>query len=154
MLISANSFAALCYTSLHCSALHCKSLYRTSQHFPKLQCHILHHGCGGGVLMLVRYHPLLHHLRPQYLVNYSLADLSRIIKSFWLLDNFTNWPPSWPSDQGHSSVCSSLALYLHYDDRRDIRWNIAWTLGKSRRLSQKDFPRAQAIFHRISRLES
>ena len=45
-------------------------------------------------------------------------------------------------------------LYLYYDERRDIRWNIAWARGKSRGRSPRDFPRAQAIFHRISRLES
>ena len=34
------------------------------------------------------------------------------------------------------------------------RWNIAWALGKSLGLRPRDFPRAQAIFHRIPRLES
>ena len=47
-----------------------------------------------------------------------------------------------------------LIMYLYYDERWDIRWNIAWARGKSRGRSPRDFPRAQAIFHRISRLES
>ena len=45
-------------------------------------------------------------------------------------------------------------LSLYWDERRDIRWNIAWAWGKSRGWSPRDFPRALAIFHRISRLES
>ena len=45
-------------------------------------------------------------------------------------------------------------LYLYYNERRDIRWNIAWARGKSRGRSLRDFPRAQAIFYRLSWLES
>ena len=45
-------------------------------------------------------------------------------------------------------------LYLYCDERRDIQWNIAWAQGKSRGGSLRDFPRAQAIFHCISQLES
>ena len=45
-------------------------------------------------------------------------------------------------------------LYLYYDERRDIRWNIAWARGKTRGRSLRDFPRAQAIFYRLSWLES
>ena len=45
-------------------------------------------------------------------------------------------------------------LYLYYDERRDIRWNIAWARGKSQGRSLRNFPRAQAIFHRLFQLES
>ena len=45
-------------------------------------------------------------------------------------------------------------LYLYYDERRDIRWYIAWARGKSRGRSPRNFPRTHAIFHRISRLGS
>ena len=45
-------------------------------------------------------------------------------------------------------------LYLYCDKRRDIQWNIAWAGGKSQGRSRRDFPRALAIFHRISWLES
>ena len=45
-------------------------------------------------------------------------------------------------------------LYLYCDERRDILWNIAWAWGKSQSQSPLDFPRTQAIFHRMSRLES
>ena len=34
-----------------------------------------------------------------------------------------------------------------------IQWNIAWAGGKSRGRSSRYYPRAHAIFHRISRLE-
>ena len=34
----------------------------------------------------------------------------------------------------------------YYEERRDIRWYIAWARGKSRGRSLRDFPRAQAIF--------
>ena len=44
--------------------------------------------------------------------------------------------------------------WLYCDSSRGIRWNIAWALGKSLGLRPRDFPRAQAIFHRIPRLES
>ena len=44
--------------------------------------------------------------------------------------------------------------YLYYDLSWDIRWNIAWALAKSLDLRPWDFPRAQAIFHRISLLLS
>ena len=53
--------------------------------------------------------------------------------------------------------CTSLncsALYLFYDERRDTLWNIAWPWGKSRGRMPRDFPRAQAILHSISRLKS
>ena len=40
--------------------------------------------------------------------------------------------------------------FLYNDERRDVRWNIAWALRKSLRLC----PCAQAIFHRISLLSS
>ena len=43
---------------------------------------------------------------------------------------------------------------MYCNKRRGIRWNIAWDQGKSRGRSPRDFPRAQAIFHRIPRLES
>ena len=46
----------------------------------------------------------------------------------------------------------SSILYLNYDDRRDIWWNIGSARGKSQGWSPRDFLRA--IFHRISRLES
>ena len=36
-----------------------------------------------------------------------------------------------------------LILYLYYDDRRDIWWNIAWAWGKSRGRSPRDFLRVQ-----------
>ena len=39
--------------------------------------------------------------------------------------------------------------WLYCDSSRGIRWNIAWALGKSLGLRPRDFPRAQAIFHRI-----
>jgi hypothetical protein len=45
-------------------------------------------------------------------------------------------------------------LNLYCEERRDIRWNIAWARGKSQGRSRRDFPRDQSIFHRISRLES
>ena len=45
-------------------------------------------------------------------------------------------------------------LFLYCDERRAILWNIAWARGKSRGGSPRDFPRAQAIFNSISRLES
>ena len=45
-------------------------------------------------------------------------------------------------------------MYLYCDKRRDVLWNIAWARWKSRGRSLRDFPRAQAIFHSISRLES
>ena len=44
-------------------------------------------------------------------------------------------------------------LYPYYDKRRDIRWNIAWARGESRG-RPRDFQRAQAIIHCISRLQS
>ena len=40
-------------------------------------------------------------------------------------------------------------LLLYCDERRGIRWNVAWAQEKSRGRSPRDFPRAQAIFHRI-----
>ena len=43
---------------------------------------------------------------------------------------------------------------LYYDWSRDIRLNIAWALRKSLGLRPRDFPWAQAIFHRISVLSS
>ena len=49
---------------------------------------------------------------------------------------------------------SATRLNLFCDERRDIRWNIVWARGKSWGQSLKDFPRSQAIFHRISRLKS
>ena len=42
----------------------------------------------------------------------------------------------------------------YYDSSRDIRWNIAWALGKSLGLLLRDFPRAQAISNHISLLSS
>ena len=47
-----------------------------------------------------------------------------------------------------------MILYLYCDEGRDIWWNIVWARGKSRGQSPKDCPRAQAIFHCISWLES
>ena len=44
--------------------------------------------------------------------------------------------------------------WLYCDSSRGIRWNIAWALGKSLGLRPRDFPRAQAIFHRIPLLSS
>ena len=44
-------------------------------------------------------------------------------------------------------------LYLYYYERRDILWNIAWAQGKSQGRSPRVLLRAQAIFHRICRLE-
>ena len=43
---------------------------------------------------------------------------------------------------------------LYYDSSWDIRWNIAWALRKSLGLRPSNFPRAQAISHRISLLLS
>ena len=43
---------------------------------------------------------------------------------------------------------------LYYDSSRDIRWNIAWALGKSLGLRPRYFPRVQATFHRMSLLLS
>ena len=43
---------------------------------------------------------------------------------------------------------------LYYDSNWDIQWNLAGALGKSLELRPRDFPRAQAIFHRISLLLS
>ena len=43
---------------------------------------------------------------------------------------------------------------LYYDSSRDVRWNLAWALGKSLGLRPQDFPHAQAIFHGISLLSS
>ena len=40
------------------------------------------------------------------------------------------------------------------DSSWDIRWNIAWALGKSIGLCPRDFLRAQAIYHCISLLSS
>ena len=45
-------------------------------------------------------------------------------------------------------------LYLHYEERRDIQWNIAWAQGKFWGRSTRDFQRARANFHRRSWLES
>ena len=44
-------------------------------------------------------------------------------------------------------------MYLYWDERRDIQWNIAWAWGKSWGRSPRDFPRAQPIFHRMTWLE-
>ena len=44
--------------------------------------------------------------------------------------------------------------WLYCDSSRGIRWNIAWALRKSLGLRPRDFPRAQAIFHRIPLLSS
>ena len=44
--------------------------------------------------------------------------------------------------------------WLYCDSSRGIRWNIAWALGKSLGLRPRDFPRAQAIFHRMPLLSS
>ena len=52
------------------------------------------------------------------------------------------------------ALLSYTLLYLYYGERRDIRWNKAWAQGKSRGRNPRDFPRAQAIFHRLSQLES
>ena len=38
---------------------------------------------------------------------------------------------------------------LYCDSSLDIQWNIAWALRKSLGLRPQNFPRAQAIFHRI-----
>ena len=57
--------------------------------------------------------------------------------------------PHSPS-ASHQQNSGKSRLYLYWDERRDIRWNIAWARGQSRR----NFLRAQAIFHSVSRLES
>ena len=61
-------------------------------------------------------------------------------------------------ENNHTFKCWSgifpTILSLYCDERRDRRWNISWARGKSWGRSLRDFPRAQAIFHRVSRLES
>ena len=49
--------------------------------------------------------------------------------------------------EGQCRSCNWECLYS--DLSWDIRWNIAWDLVKSLGLCPWDFPRAQAIFHRI-----
>ena len=53
----------------------------------------------------------------------------------------------------YTGIFSEL-LNLYCVERRNIRRNIAWAQGKSRGQSTRDFPRAEAIFYRISRLQS
>ena len=54
--------------------------------------------------------------------------------------------------EGQCWSCNWECLYC--DSSRDIRWNIAWALGKSLGLCPWDFPWAQDIFHCISLLSS
>ena len=54
--------------------------------------------------------------------------------------------------EGQCWSCNWECLYC--DSSQDIQWNIAWALEKSIGLRPRDFPRAPAIFHRISLLLS
>ena len=54
--------------------------------------------------------------------------------------------------EGQCWSCNWECLYC--DSSRNTRWNIAWALGKSLGLCPRDFPQAQAIFHRKSLLLS
>ena len=80
------------------------------------------------------------HLSSTYLGLLPLLNDTKFVNIFYNLN--------------HSNELPLVILYLYYDERRDKRWNIAWARGKSRERSPRDFPRAQAIFHCISRLES
>ena len=41
-----------------------------------------------------------------------------------------------------SIMMAKKPLYLYYDERRDIQWNISWAHGKSQGRSLMDFQRA------------
>ena len=47
------------------------------------------------------------------------------------------------AEKKRSEVCR---LYLYYDERRDIRWNIAWARGNSQGRSPRDFLRLRLYF--------
>ncbi len=82
--------------------------------------------------------PWLH--RPMYIHIEELSpNMHAIISSVFLAT-----PPPYVSPK--ISGLSPKILYLYCDERRDIRWNIAWARGKSGGRSPRGFPRAQAIF--------
>ena len=65
-------------------------------------------------------------------------------------------PVEWSSTAFFPCTSTGLVyiLYVYYDERKDIQWNIAWAQEKSWRRGLTDLPMTQAIFHRISRLKS